>query len=151
MRGSKSDLQLSTEDDNVMMTCFPMSLISLPSWWTIFFFTMCIEPCTSLCIVFRGIQHHIRYGIPSSFEISPMFLIEQKTNMNIISVWRASHSNCVWFQSFLNRWPSGLEWSPRPCSSHSGRYFIQISTQNSFFQLVYFSSTILSFLWIIYV
>ena len=28
------------------------------------------------------------------------------------TVWRASHSNCVWFQGFLNRWPSGLEWSP---------------------------------------
>ena len=31
------------------------------------------------------------------------------------TVWRASHSNCVWFQGFLNRWPSGLEWSPCPC------------------------------------
>ena len=37
------------------------------------------------------------------------------------TIWRASHSNCVWFQGFLNRWPSGLEWSPYPCLSHSWR------------------------------
>ena len=49
------------------------------------------------------------------------------------TVWRASHSNCVWFQGFLYRWPSGLEWSPFSSSSHSWRYSIQISTQNSFF------------------
>ena len=38
------------------------------------------------------------------------------------TVWRASHSDCVWFQGFFNRWPSGLEWSPCPRSSHSYKH-----------------------------
>ena len=53
--------------------------------------------------------------------------------------------------SLTYRWPSGVEWSPCPCSSHSRRYSIQISTQNSVFSIILplFPVTILSFSWII--
>ena len=68
---------------------------------------------------------------PSSTRIGSCYII-----IGILLVL-PQRSICVWFQGFLNRWPSGLEWSPCSCSSHSRRYPIQISTQNSFFQLTY--------------
>ena len=44
---------------------------------------------------------------------------------------RASHSDCVWFQGFFNRWP--MAWNGYLFTLESFGTLFQISTQNSFY------------------